>query len=151
MKLKKRATLIATTLIMVVLLMSCNRDRSNMHEKMPEMISKISEKFADKLDLTAPQKVKFELLVNEVKKDLGENLKTKKESMKDVYENLKKETPEIRATLESIKTQMTSQKGMMDKKGDKYIDLFMNFYDTLNKEQQNEIIEFITEKLEDYI
>ena len=151
MKLKKRVTLIGTTLIMVVLLMSCNRDRSSMHEKIPEMISKMSEKFADKLDLTAPQKVKFDLLVNEVKKDLNENLISKKKSMRGVYENLKKENPAVRTTLESIKNQMTDQKGMMDKKGDKYIDLFMNFYDTLNKEQQNEIIEFITEKLEDFI
>jgi hypothetical protein len=107
-----------------------------------EFILQRLDKRVKALDLSEAQKEKYEEIKGKIEIRLKEHVDDKKRLMEEIQTEMKKEDPDIKALSESIKKQMKRFPGFMEGN----LDLFIEFYETLNKEQKNKIIATIRKR-----
>jgi hypothetical protein len=113
------------------------------HQDMAEFILWKMDKKAKDLNLTNPQKLKYEVLRENLKSHFTE-FQTERQKMKDQFhKELAKENLDIIMLVESAKAKINTVSGVMNKN----LELFLDFYSTLDDRQKAMIGNEIKERM----
>ena len=113
------------------------------HKDMAEFILWRMDKKAKELNLTASQKAKYEAIRENLKMHFTE-LQSEHQKMKDQFhKEISKENPDIKMLIESAKTKLNEVSGFMNKN----LDLFQDFYTSLDNHQKTMINDEIKERV----
>jgi Spy/CpxP family protein refolding chaperone len=113
------------------------------HKDFSEFVLRRLDKGVKGLNLSETQKIKY----GEMKAKLETRLKELREERKKWREELqtamKKDDPDVKALSESVKKRIERFSGFMEGN----LDLFVEFYETLDKEQKDKIMAAIRKKM----
>ena len=110
----------------------------NCHKgKDPEKMLKRMDKKVARLDLTAPQQAIYDDIRADLKADITEMQDLHRERGMEIAGELKKETPSMEKIVAQVKTMPRGKEKLFNK----YADRFLEFYNALDAEQQEEILE----------
>jgi hypothetical protein len=113
------------------------------HKDMAEFIFWKMDKKAKELNLTAPQKNKYEALKENLKVHFPE-FQSQHQKMKDQFhQEMIKEEPDVKMLIESAKTKLNEFSGFMNKN----LDLLQDFYASLDNNQKAMINNEIKERM----
>jgi len=98
----------------------------------------------EELDLSVPQKGKYEEIKGKIETQLKEGMDDRKRLMEELQTEINKENPDLKVLAESIKKRIKRISAFM--KGN--LDLFVEFYENLDEEQKDRIMATIREKME---
>jgi hypothetical protein len=113
------------------------------HQDMAEFILWKMDKKAKDLHLTDPQKLKYEVLRENLKSHFTE-IQTERQKMKDQFhKELAKENPDVKILVESAKAKVDHISGVLNKS----LDLFLDFYSSLDNRQKAMIGDEIKERM----
>jgi Spy/CpxP family protein refolding chaperone len=101
------------------------------------------DKRVEGLDLSEAQKGKYEEMKEKLETRFKEHRDDRKRFMEELQTAMNKEDPDVKVLSESIKKRIKRFSGFMEGN----LDLFVEFYDTLNKEQKDKIMAAIREKM----
>jgi len=96
------------------------------------------------LELSDTQKEKYEELKGKIETQLREGMADRKRIIEEFHTEVNKEDPDVKALAESIKKRIKSFSGLVEGN----LDLFIDFYENLDDEQKEKIINGIREKME---
>ncbi len=113
------------------------------HKDFPEHILQRLDKRAAALNLSEAQKEKYKEVKGKLETRLKEHMNDRKRLMEEIQTEMKKQEPDVKALSESIKKQMKRFSDFMEGN----LDLFTEFYETLNKEQKDKIISTMRKKM----
>ena len=108
-----------------------------------EHILRKLDKKAEALNLSEAQKEKYKEIKGKLVTRLKEHMNDRKRLMEEIQTEMKKGEPDIKVLSESIKKQMKRFPDFMEGN----LDLFVEFYETLDKEQKDKIISMIRKKM----
>jgi Spy/CpxP family protein refolding chaperone len=108
-----------------------------------EHILRKVDKRVEALNLSEAQKEKYKEIKGKLETRLKEHMDDRKRLMKEIQTEMKKEEPDVKALSESIKKQMKRFPDFMEGN----LDLFVEFYETLDKEQKDKIISTMRKKM----
>jgi hypothetical protein len=101
------------------------------------------DKRVEGLDLSEPQKGKYEEMKGKLETRFKEHRDDRKRFMEELQTAMNKEDPDVKALSESVKKGIERFSSFMEGN----LDLFVEFYDTLDKEQKDKIMAAIREKM----
>ncbi len=108
-----------------------------------EHILRRLDKRVEALNLSEAQKDKYKEIRGKLEMRLKEHMNGRKRLMEEIQTEMKKEELDVKALSESIKEQMKRVPDFMEGN----LDLFIEFYETLDKEQKDKIISTIRKKM----
>jgi len=110
------------------------------HNKdLSEHILRRLDKRVEALNLSEEQKEKYKEIRGKLETRLKEHMNDRKRLMEEIQTEMKKGEPDLKALSESIKKQMKRLPDFMEGN----LDLFIEFYQTLDKEQKDKILSTI--------
>jgi protein CpxP len=101
------------------------------------------DKRVEGLDLSEAQKEKYEEMKKKLETRFKEHRDDRKRFMEELQTAMNKEDPDVKVLSESIKKRIERFSGFMEGN----LDLFVEFYETLNQEQKDRIMAAIREKM----
>jgi len=101
------------------------------------------DKRVEALKLSEAQKEKYEEIKGKLETRLKEHGDSRKRLIDEIQTEMKKEDPDVKVLSESIKKQMKRFPGFMEGN----LDLFVEFYKNLDKEQKEKIMATIRKKM----
>ena len=101
------------------------------------------DKRVEGLNLSEAQKGKYEEMKGKIETRLKEHREDRKRWMEELQTAMSKEDPDVKVLSESIKKRMECFSGFMEGN----LDLFVEFYGNLDKEQKDRIMAAIREKM----
>jgi Spy/CpxP family protein refolding chaperone len=101
------------------------------------------DKRVEGLNLSEAQKGKYEEMKEKLETRFIEHRDDRKRFMEELQTAIKKEDPDVKALSESVKKRIERFSGFMEGN----LDLFVEFYDTLDKEQKDKIMAAIRKKM----
>jgi Spy/CpxP family protein refolding chaperone len=113
------------------------------HKDISEFILWRLDKGVEGLNLSEPQKGKYEEMKGKLETRFKEHRDDRKRFMEELQTAMKKEDPDVKVLSESIKKRIERFSGFMEGN----LDLFVEFYDTLDKEQKDKIMAAIRKKM----
>jgi Spy/CpxP family protein refolding chaperone len=108
-----------------------------------EYILRRLDKRVEALNLSEAQKEKYKETRGKLETRLKEHMKDRKRWMEEVQTEMKKPEPDVKALSELIKKQMKRFPDFMEGN----LDLFVEFYQRLDKEQKDKILSTIRKKM----
>jgi len=108
-----------------------------------ELILRRLDKRVEGLNLSEAQKGKYEQMKGKMETRLKEHRDDRKRWMEELQTAMNKEDPDVKVLSESVKKRMERFSDFMEGN----LDLFVEFYDTLDKEQKDKVIATIREKM----
>jgi Spy/CpxP family protein refolding chaperone len=113
------------------------------HKDVSEFILWRLDKEAEGLNLSEAQKEKYEEMKGKLETRFKEHREDRKRFMEELQTAMDKEDPDVKVLSESIKKRIKRFSGFMEGN----LDLFVEFYDTLDQEQKDKIMTAIREKM----
>ena len=101
------------------------------------------DKRVEELNLTEAQKGKYEEIKGKLEARLKEHMDDRKRLIEELQTQMKKEDPDVKVLSESIKKRIERFSGFMEGN----LDLFIEFYETLDKEQKDKVMATIRKKM----
>jgi len=101
------------------------------------------DKGVEGLNLSEAQKGKYEEMKGKLEGRFKEHRDDRKRWMEELQTAMKKEDPDVKALSESVKKRIERFSGFMEGN----LDLFVEFYETLDQEQKEKIIATIRKKM----
>ena len=108
-----------------------------------ELILRRLDKRVEGLNLSEAQKGKYEQMKGKMETRLKEHRDDRKRWMEELQTAMNKEDPDVKVLSESVKKRMERFSDFIEGN----LDLFVEFYDTLDKEQKDKVIATIREKM----
>jgi len=108
-----------------------------------EHILRRLDKRVEALNLSEAQKEKYKQIRGKLETRLKEHMNDRRRWMEEIQTEMKKEEPDVKALSESIKKRMKRFPDFMEGN----LDLFVEFYGTLDKEQKDKILSTIRKKM----
>ena len=117
---------------------------SGFHNKdFSEHIFRRLDKRVEALNLSGAQKEKYKEIKGKLEARLKEHMDERKRLMEEIQTEMKKGQPDVKALSELIKKQMKRFPDFMEGN----LDLLIEFYETLDKEQKDKIISAIRKRM----
>jgi hypothetical protein len=117
---------------------------SGFHQKeIAEFILWRMDKMAQKLNLTAEQKTKYEGLKSNITSRMSSGFEERRKMKARFLEEMNKENPDVQGLVESVKTRINDFSGFLSKN----LDLIADFYDSLNVDQKRMLNTEIRERM----
>jgi Spy/CpxP family protein refolding chaperone len=113
------------------------------HKDISEFILWRLDKGVKGLNLSEPQKGKYEEMKGKLEERFKEHRDDRKRWREELETAMKKEDPDVKALSESIKKRIERFSGFMEGN----LDLFVEFYENLDKEQKEKIMAKIRERM----
>jgi len=113
------------------------------HKDVSEFILWRLDKGVEGLNLSEPQKGKYEEMKGKLEERFKEHRDDRKRWGEELQTAMKKEDPDVKALSESIKKRFERFSGFMEGN----LDLFVEFYENLDKEQKNRIMATVRKKM----
>jgi Spy/CpxP family protein refolding chaperone len=113
------------------------------HKNVSEFILWRLDKGIEGLNLSEPQKGKYEEMKGKLETRFKEHRDDRKRWMEELQTAMKKEDPDVKALSESVKKRIERFSGFMEGN----LDLFVEFYETLDQEQKEKIMATIRKKM----
>ena len=110
---------------------------------MSEFLFRMMDKEAGELKLTDTQLEKHEVLKANIKEHLQNDRGDHQTLLDQLYSEMNRENPDVRAMAENIRAKITE----MSEFADESLDLFINFYDSLDASQQRLLIDGFRERM----
>lgn len=132
--------------IMGFSLISCKRGHKS-PEKQQKMMERIVEKISDKIELDETQSNELKSIFAEIKKEMVASHQKREEFKQKIEKNLEGEVLDGETVRSDLKLAIREMSRNISTK-DKYVDLFVNFYNTLSVEQKKEVTEIVKDKLD---
>jgi Spy/CpxP family protein refolding chaperone len=101
------------------------------------------DKRVEELNLTEAQKGKYEEIKGELEARFKEHMDDRKRLIEELQTEMKKEDPDVKVLSQSVKKQIKRFPGFMEGN----LDLFIEFYETLDQEQKEKIMTTIRKKM----
>jgi len=101
------------------------------------------DKGVEELNLSEPQKGRYEEMKGKLEGRFKEHREDRKRWVEELQRSINKEDPDVRALSESVKKGMKGFSGFMEGN----MDLFVEFYETLDQEQKEKIMAKIRERM----
>jgi hypothetical protein len=108
-----------------------------------EFILRRLDKRVEGLNLSEAQKKKYEEMKGIIETRLKEHRDDRKRWMEEIQTAMNKEDPDVKVLSESVKKRIEHFSGFMEGN----LDLFVEFYETLDQEQKDRIMAAIREKM----
>jgi Spy/CpxP family protein refolding chaperone len=108
-----------------------------------EFILQRLDKRVKALDLSEAQKEKYEEIKGKLETRLEEHRDDRKRWMEELRTAMKKEDPDVKSLSESLKQRIERFSGFMEGN----LDLFVEFYENLDKEQKDRIMATVRKKI----
>jgi len=108
-----------------------------------EHILRRLDKRVEALNLSEAQKEKYKEIKGKLETRLKEHMNDRKRLMEEIQTEMKKGEPDVKALSESIKKQMRRFPDFMEGN----LDLFIQFYETLDKGQKDKIISTMRKRM----
>ena len=108
-----------------------------------EFILRRLDKRVEGLDLSEAQKGKYEEIKGKIETRLKEHMDDRKRLMEELQTAMNKEDPDVKVLSESVKKRIKRFSGFMEGN----LDLFVEFYENLDKEQKDRIMATIRKKM----
>jgi Spy/CpxP family protein refolding chaperone len=113
------------------------------HKDISEFILWRLDKGVKGLNLSEPQKGKYEEMKGKLEERFKEHRDDRKRWREELQTAMEKEDPDVKALSESIKKRIKRFSGFMEGN----LDLFVEFYETLDQEQKEKIMAKIRERM----
>ncbi len=113
------------------------------HRDMAEFILWKMDKKAKEMKLNATQKVKYEALRENLKSHFTEFLAEHQKMKDQFHQEIAKEEPDIKLLIQLAKTRLNEMSGFMNKN----LDLFLDFYSSLDNQQKKMVSDEIRERM----
>ncbi len=113
------------------------------HKDISEFILWRLDKGVEGLNLSEDQKGKYEEMKGKLEARFKELREDRKRWMEEFQTAMKKEDPDVKALSESVKKRIERFSGFMEGN----LDLFVEFYETLDQEQKEKIMATIRKKM----
>jgi hypothetical protein len=113
------------------------------HKDVPEFVLWRLDKGVEELNLSEVQKDKYEEMKGRLETRFKEHREDRKGFMEELQTAMNKEDPDVKGLCESLKTRMKRLSGFMEGN----LDLFVEFYETLDKGQKEKIIAAARERM----
>jgi Spy/CpxP family protein refolding chaperone len=113
------------------------------HKNVSEFILWRLDKGIEGLNLSEAQKGKYEEMKGKLETRFKEHRDDRKRWMEELQTAMKKEDPDVKALSESVKKRIERFSGFMEGN----LDLFVEFYETLDQEQKEKIMATIRKKM----
>ncbi len=113
------------------------------HKDLSEVILWRMDKAVEGLNLSEPQKGKYEEMKGKLEARFKELREERKRWREELQTAMKKEDPDVKVLSESVKKRIERFSGFMERN----LDLFVEFYDTLDQEQKDKIMAAIRKKM----
>ena len=113
------------------------------HKDVSEFILWRLDKGVEGLNLSEAQKGKYEEMKGKLEGRFKEHRDDRKRWMEELQTAMKKEGPDVKVLSESIKKRIERFSGFMEGN----LDLFVEFYETLDQEQKEKIMATIRKKM----
>ena len=113
------------------------------HKDISEFILWRLDKGVEELNLSEGQKGKYEEMKGRLEARFKEHREDRKRFMEELQAAMSKEDPDVRVLSESLKTRMERFSDFMEGN----LDLFVEFYDILDKEQKEKIVARVRERM----
>ena len=113
------------------------------HKDFPEFVLWRLDKRVEGLNLSEAQKGKYKEMKGKIETRLKEHREDRKKWMEGLQAAMNKEDPDVKALSESVKKRIERFSGFMEGN----LDLFVQFYETLDQEQKEKIMAKIREKM----
>ena len=104
---------------------------------------RLDKKLAD-LNLTDVQKEKFEEIKGKIETQLKAGMDDRKRMIEEFHAEINKEDPNVKALAGKIKKKIEEISGFMEEN----LDLFVEFYETLDDTQKDRLIDAIKDRIE---
>jgi Spy/CpxP family protein refolding chaperone len=101
------------------------------------------DKRVEELNLTEAQKGKYEEIKGKLETRLKEHGDDRKRLIEELQTEMKKEDPDVKVLSQSVKKRIKRFSGFMEGN----LDLFIEFYETLDKEQKDKVMATIRKKM----
>ncbi|MFC1883470.1 Spy/CpxP family protein refolding chaperone [Thermodesulfobacteriota bacterium] len=101
------------------------------------------DKKAKELDLTEKQMEKYNGIRSRIEAQLSNGVESRKKMKEEFRSELGKEDPDVKSMAEKIKKKIRKVSGLMEEN----LDLFVEFYATLDNDQKKKVMEDIREKV----
>jgi hypothetical protein len=102
------------------------------------------DKGVKELDLSEEQKEKYNEIRLRIETHLTEGMEDRKRLMEEFHTEIGKEDPDVRLLAESLKKKIKEISGFMEEN----LDLFVEFYESLDDAQRDRVIDGIRERME---
>ena len=139
--------MIGVMLILVVTLMvlpGCQRNAAMKHKFKKEMALERMVQIAEDLDLSEEQQVQFDELQNEVISKMDNNKKDREAFKLEMMGELEKDNPDVKLIADKVKVKIDEGTAKL-KDG---IDMAVEFYDMLNEDQKDALMDKVHKKIE---
>ena len=113
------------------------------HKDVSEFILWRLDKGVEGLNLSEPQKGKYKEMKGKLEGRFKEHRDDRKRWMEELQTAMNKEDPDVRVLSESVKKRIERFSGFMEGN----LDLFVQFYETLDQEQKEKIMATIRKKI----
>lgn len=113
------------------------------HKDVSEFILWRLDKRVEELNLSEAQKEKYKEIKGKLETRLKEHRDDKKRLMEELQTEMNKEDPDVKVLSESVKKRIERFSGFMEGN----LDLFVEFYETLDKEQKEKIMAKIRDRM----
>jgi Spy/CpxP family protein refolding chaperone len=113
------------------------------HKDVSEFVLWRLDKGVEELNLSEAQKGKYAEMKGRLEARLKEHRQDRKRFMEELQAAMSKEDPDVRVLSESLKTRMERFSDFMEGN----LDLFVEFYDILDKEQKEKIVARVRERM----
>ncbi len=102
------------------------------------------DKSVKELDLSEEQKEKYNEIRVRIETHLTEGMEDRKRLMEEFHTEINREDPDVRLLAESLKKKIKEISGFMEEN----LDVFMEFYETLDDAQRDRVIDAIRDRME---
>lgn len=113
------------------------------HKDVWEFILWRLDKGVEELNLSEPQKGKYEEMKGKLEERFKEHREDRKRWREELQAAMNKEVPDVKALSESVKNRIKHFSGFMEEN----VDLFVEFSEILDQEQKEKIMATIREKM----
>ena len=113
------------------------------HKDVSEFILWRLDKGVEGLNLSEAQKGKYEEMKGEIETRSKEHREDRKRLMEELQTAMNKEDPDVKVLSESVKKRIKRFSGFLEGN----LDLFVEFYENLDKEQKERVMATIREKM----
>jgi len=121
-----------------LLFAGCSRHRGHFcSDKLPDKVLKRMDRKVAKLDLNDAQQAKYNVIRKEVKADLTAMQQRHRAAGKIIGAELEKENPDMESIIKTAKEAHNKRPEVFNK----YADLLLGFYNSLDGEQQTKVLD----------
>ncbi|HUL21450.1 MAG TPA: hypothetical protein VLZ10_08345 [Thermodesulfobacteriota bacterium] len=113
------------------------------HKDLSEFILSRLDEGVEGLNLSEAQKGNYEEMKGKLEARLKEHRDDRKRGMEELQTEMNKQDPDVKALSESVKKRIERFSGFMEEN----LDLFVQFYDTLDPGQKDRVMAAIREKM----